>query len=62
MMSPGRWSPLLPEYIALYPDNMLVTFPPGALPSQEHSCSLGLDYGHRLCGILQEWGLPPENP
>ena len=50
-------SALKPEYIALFPDNLEITFPRGTLPSQEHSFSIGFDYDD-LQGLIQSWAVP----
>ncbi|WP_143162380.1 hypothetical protein [Sporobacter termitidis] len=48
---------LKPEYIILFPNNLEVTFPQGALPSQEFRYGIGLDY-NKLRAVLQPWAIP----
>jgi len=48
---------LKPEYIALFPDNLSVTFPQGSLPSQEYSWSFGFTYKD-LKAVLQPLAIP----
>lgn len=47
-----------PENIILFPDNLEVCFQQGALPSQENSYMLLLDYDNGLSEILNEWAIP----
>lgn len=48
---------LKPEYIILFPNTLEITFPRGTLPSQECSCSIGIDYDD-LHGVIQTWAIP----
>lgn len=47
-----------PEYIVFFPDNLEVSFPQGALASQEYAYQIGLDYDDRLTSILYDWAIP----
>lgn len=51
-----------PEYLIFHPDGLEVTFPPGSLPSQEHSYTLSLNYDQGLGDILLEWVTPFNSP
>ena len=46
------------EYLLFYPDRLEIAFPQGALPSQEHSFSIILEYEQSLIDIIQKWALP----
>ncbi|MEW9125157.1 MAG: hypothetical protein AB2421_20775 [Thermotaleaceae bacterium] len=50
-------STLKAEYIILFPDNLDIVFPPGVLPSQEHSYIIGIDYAD-LQGIVKNSAIP----
>ena len=47
-----------PGHITLFTDNLEVSFPTEALPSQEHSYILGLDFYDVLSKILKQWAIP----
>lgn len=44
--------------ILVSPGQMEISFPQGALPSQEHAYSLGLDFDDRLCEMMHDWAVP----
>ena len=49
-----------PEYIVLFPGNLEISFPQGALPSQEGGYMLALDYDAALLELLQPWAVPSQ--
>ena len=49
-----------PEYIILFPGNLEISFPRGALPSQEGGYMLALDYDGALRELLQPWAVPSQ--
>lgn len=49
-----------PEYIVLFPGNLEISFPQGALPSQEGGYMLALDYDGALRELLQPWAVPSQ--
>lgn len=46
-----------PESLVFFPENLEVSFPQGALPSEEYAYMLGLDYDD-LDGVLYDWAVP----
>ena len=46
------------EYLLFYPDHLEIAFPKGALPNQEHSFSIILEYDENIVEILQPWAVP----
>lgn len=51
----------VPENVIFFQDNLEICFQQGTLPSQEHTCMIGLDYDDRLGEILYEWAIPRGN-
>lgn len=47
-----------PEYVILFPDNLEVTFPYGALSEYGNSFGMGFDYSPEVLELLQPWAIP----
>ena len=46
------------EYVIIFPDNLEITFPAGALPKHGISHGMGFDYTEEICALLQPWAVP----
>lgn len=44
--------------MVFFPDELLVNFEPGTLPSKPNSFSLGLDYTPAIQELMQDWAVP----
>lgn len=47
-----------PEYVIIFPDNLEITFPQGALPEYGTSFGMGFDYSPEVLELLQPWAVP----
>ena len=46
------------EYLSFWSDHIMLDFPAGILPSQEHAYLVSVDYDVGLSDILQPWAVP----
>ena len=46
------------EYLSFWSDHIMLDFPAGILPSQEHAYLVSVDYDAGLSDILQPWAVP----